>query len=104
MPTLTKKQQDRRKSYLENRDEQIKNSIEYHKKNRDTILEKQKLKIECECGSIVRKHEISKHRKRQKHIEYVNKHNQQADNKKTEKEQVKKLLVEALELLQKLST
>jgi len=40
---------------------------EYYEKNKDTINEKRKIKMTCECGSIVRKSDIACHKK-QKNI------------------------------------
>tara|TARA_R110000868_G_scaffold77528_1_gene221873 strand:+ start:66 stop:722 length:657 start_codon:yes stop_codon:yes gene_type:complete len=56
--------------------ENNKNKIsEYHKEyrenNKDKISEKTKEKIECECGSIFRKGEISRHKKSKKHQKYL---------------------------------
>jgi len=50
---------------------------EYHKKwyetNKNKINdEKRKEKINCECGSVVRKSDIARHKKSKKHINFVN--------------------------------
>ena len=44
---------------------------EYREANKDKISEKKKVKITCECGSVVRKGEKSKHLKTKKHIDYI---------------------------------
>ena len=46
---------------------------EYYKKYRDENRYKLKEKINCECGSIVGKNDIARHRKTLKHIEYIEK-------------------------------
>ena len=56
--------QEYRKKYRETHKEQVQESMKkYKEKNR----EKEKYKITCECGSIVRKTDISTHRKTAKH-------------------------------------
>ena len=45
---------------------------EYQKKNRDKINENSRQKIKCECGSITNKNNIYRHKKTQKHIDWVN--------------------------------
>ena len=64
------------KKYFQNQNlslEQIsKQQKEYKKQNRELIDEKAKEKIECECGSNVRKSDLARHRKSQKHLDYLN--------------------------------
>ena len=43
----------------------------YYKENRDLIIEKQREKVNCECGCIVSKSYISSHKKLQKHIKLM---------------------------------
>ena len=43
----------------------------YYKKHKETVLEKMKEKIKCECGSIINKSEIARHRKSKKHIKNI---------------------------------
>ena len=45
---------------------------EWRKKNRDKINENSRQKIKCECGSITTKNNIYRHKKSQKHIDWVN--------------------------------
>jgi len=45
-------------------------SKEYYQKNKDRINEKNKEKITCECGCIVRKSDLAKHRKTKKHLNF----------------------------------
>ena len=42
--------------------------MEQDKKNRQEILEKRKEKITCECGAIITKGAIYRHKKSMKHI------------------------------------
>jgi len=48
-----------------------KRAVEYIK-NRENILKKQKVKIKCECGCIIRKSDIARHKKTPKHINLLN--------------------------------
>jgi len=40
-------------------------------KNKDAIAEKTKIKITCECGCVIRKNDILRHKKSQKHIKLM---------------------------------
>jgi uncharacterized protein YfaP (DUF2135 family) len=51
----------------EQRQEQIK---EYQRANKQKISERKKEKIECECGSIVRRSDIAKHKRSKKNSDY----------------------------------
>ena len=63
-----------RKEYSEKNKEHIsKKSNEYYHQNKETISQKRKEPIECECGSVVRKSDIRKHEKSEKHTRYINK-------------------------------
>jgi len=44
----------------------------YRQINKQRISERDKQKIECECGSIVRRSDIAQHRRSKKHTEYLN--------------------------------
>ena len=46
----------------------------YYINNRESILEKSKMKITCECGAQIRKDKKSVHAKSKKHIKYMNQH------------------------------
>ena len=54
----------------EKRREDYQNNKEYHKQKREETKESRKFKIECPCGSVVRKTDISKHKKSMKHKNY----------------------------------
>ena len=51
-----------------NRQKNREYSANYYHTNKDEISEKTKIKITCECGSIIRKSDICAHRKTKKHI------------------------------------
>jgi len=59
------------KEYYEKHQEKIKQKKHnYYLENKASILEKQKEKITCECGSIFRKCDIAKHKRSKKHLNY----------------------------------
>ncbi len=77
-----KKEQNRKKTkkYINNMTAEQKEKLsiynteylkEYYKKNRVDRLEKQKVNVECECGAILRKHHLLRHKKSIKHIKYL---------------------------------
>ena len=45
---------------------------EYKEDNKETIKEKRKGKITCECGSVYGKRDKARHNKTKKHINYMN--------------------------------
>ena len=52
--------------------EQIKEQKkEYYQANKQKISEQNKEKIECECGSIVRRADIGQHNRTKKHSDYI---------------------------------
>ena len=60
------------KEYYENNKEKIKERVkEYRENNKELILEKRKVKITCECGCIVRKADLARHKKSNKHLELI---------------------------------
>ena len=60
------------KNYKENNKDKIsEQGKEYYEKNKDKIRKQQKEKITCECGSIICKGEITKHKKTIKHEELM---------------------------------
>lgn len=66
IPTRTKQE------YHEtNREQKKERDKEYREQNREKISEKKKEKIECECGSNIRKSDLARHRKTKKHLEYL---------------------------------
>jgi len=60
---------ERQKDYREKNKEQISESMkEYRQANRELISEKAKETIECECGCIIRKGDLTRHKKSKKHL------------------------------------
>ena len=59
---------DKIKEYYENNKEKIK---EYYENNKEAIAEKLKEKVTCECGCIVKKHNLVRHKKTNKHLELI---------------------------------
>ena len=58
----------KKKYYEDNKDEISKTKKKYHEKNKEKISEKKKEKITCECGAIVAKSSLAKHKRSMKHI------------------------------------
>jgi hypothetical protein len=57
------------KGYKEqNKDKIVEKQKERYEQNKDKILEYQKEQITCECGCMIRRSDISRHRKTQKHL------------------------------------
>ena len=62
-----------RKAYSDENKEYIcEKSKEHYDKNKETILEKAKQKVDCICGSSVRKSDICRHIKTKKHQDFIN--------------------------------
>ena len=55
----------------ENKKKMNEKNKQYYEDNKQKILQKKKEKINCECGSIVRKDNIACHNKSIKHIKYL---------------------------------
>jgi alpha-galactosidase/6-phospho-beta-glucosidase family protein len=59
--------------YREKNQEYIKQYAKnYHEKNRESINEKKREKITCECGQIYNRGNLSAHNKSQFHLNYIN--------------------------------
>lgn len=70
------KMSERNKTYYQNNKTEInekrkESSKIYRENNKEKINEKAKEKITCECGSIVRKEKLPRHKKTNKHIQLV---------------------------------
>jgi len=58
-----------KKEWIKDNKEKVKQyKQKYKEKNREQTNKKLKEKVECECGSIIRKNDISAHRRTNKHI------------------------------------
>tara|TARA_R110002020_G_scaffold187652_2_gene386132 strand:- start:63 stop:731 length:669 start_codon:yes stop_codon:yes gene_type:complete len=54
-----------------NKKERYENNKKFYQLNKEEINKKKKERITCECGSIIRKSDISRHRKSIKHIKFL---------------------------------
>ena len=64
---------DYSKEYRENNKEQIaEKRKERYENNKEKIKEERKEKITCECGCIVRKNDLARHKKTNKHLGLLN--------------------------------
>ena len=62
-----------RQAYYQANKETFKEKMkEYYQINKQRISEQDKQKIECDCGSIVRRSDISRHKRSKKHTKYLN--------------------------------
>ena len=72
IPNRSPKEYD--KEYVKKNKEKINEKRrERYEKNKEKINEKKKEKITCECGSIIRKSDLARHKKSGKHLEYLKK-------------------------------
>jgi hypothetical protein len=44
----------------------------YYQANRELLSEKAKEPIECECGCVIKKGDLAKHKRTKKHLESIN--------------------------------
>ena len=58
--------------YENNREKFVERQREYRENNREKIAEKAKEKVKCECGSEVTKYHLVRHKRTQKHQDWVN--------------------------------
>jgi group I intron endonuclease len=66
---------ERKKKYNQTEQRKEKHREEsklFYQANKDKILEKEKEKVFCECGCEVRKKEIARHKRTQKHLDLMN--------------------------------
>ena len=64
---------EQKKQYRQDNKEQIsEQKRQYYQDNREHISERHKQKVTCECGSIVRRDSLPKHKKTKKHIDKIN--------------------------------
>ena len=65
---------EKHKEWYENNKEKIaEKSKEWREKNKEKIAEKRKEKITCECGCLLRKDTLNRHRKLRQHQAYLKK-------------------------------
>ena len=66
---ILKKQKEK---YENNKEEMLEKQKKYRETNREDINKKKKVKVSCECGSIINKNVIARHYKSKKHINFIN--------------------------------
>lgn len=64
------------KQYYENNKDKLKEQMkqyyeQYRENNKDKLNEKQKQKIQCICGSLVRRNDLQSHKRREKHLKLM---------------------------------
>lgn len=57
--------------YIDNKEQILERQRQHYNENRERISEQKKTKIECECGSLIRRADISTHKKTKKHLNYI---------------------------------
>ena len=62
-----KQKEDAKKWYEKNREKKLKYKKEYYENNKEEINEKNREKTTCECGVIITKYGLSRHKKSNKH-------------------------------------
>jgi hypothetical protein len=55
----------------ENKEKKKEKDKKFYEENREKIREKQNEKIKCECGCVVNKSQLKRHRKTKKHIKLI---------------------------------
>ena len=60
-----------KKWYEKNKEKILENKKEYYENNKKEILERQLEKVTCDCGSIVAKHSLTRHKRSQKHLKLL---------------------------------
>ena len=63
--------QTQKEYYEKNKGVILEQKQKYFENNKDVILEKRKRKITCECGCVVSKTDLAKHKKTQKHLQFI---------------------------------
>ena len=70
--TANKVMSDRKREYYQkNREAIISKVLERYHANIDAMHEKRKETITCDCGVVVRKDSVSKHKKTKRHLTYT---------------------------------
>tara|TARA_R110000765_G_scaffold173021_1_gene277898 strand:+ start:221 stop:463 length:243 start_codon:yes stop_codon:yes gene_type:complete len=65
---MTDRKEYKKQYYQDNKEDIKKYQQEYRDNNKEEIDKKKAEKITCECGCIVSKQQIARHKKTQKHI------------------------------------
>ena len=61
----------KREHYKKNKIEILQKQKKYNEKNREKIRTRKKQKIKCECGSVITKASMSRHKRTQKHQKFL---------------------------------
>ena len=69
---LKRRNQKLNQYYYNNKEENKEKSKAYYNKNKDKILQQAKGKIICQCGCLISRRNLSKHRKTKKHLKSIN--------------------------------
>ena len=77
----TEQHKDEKKEYdkqyrEQHKDERKEQKKQWYEEYKDEIREKRRQKVTCECGCLVSRHALYKHRKTKKHINFMEKLNQ----------------------------
>jgi len=67
--------QDKKLDYEKNRDKILDRVTKYRNENKEIIKKKKNKKITCECGSIVQNSNMARHKKSEKHQNYISRAN-----------------------------
>ena len=70
VPTRTNKEY-----YSVNRDYFLTKSRRYYEKNKALRCERQSERVQCDCGSVVRRDKVARHKRSQKHIKFTRHYN-----------------------------
>ena len=57
--------------YAENKEAIRKQKNKFREENKEAIIIKKKIKMTCECGSVVRKDDMARHKRTKKHQDYL---------------------------------
>ena len=67
--------EQKKQYYLDNKKKKLEYRKDHYEANKHIINEKAKIKISCQCGSIVRKSDFAQHCKSKKHQNFINSQN-----------------------------
>ena len=58
--------------YIKHKEQITERHKQYYLVHKDKILEHRKQKVACECGSILRKGDLARHKRSKKHQDFLN--------------------------------
>lgn len=65
--------EQKKQNYIQNKDKLLEQQKQYNFKNKDKISEQKRQKTTCQCGCIVNKSDLPRHKKSNKHIKLMEK-------------------------------